>query len=135
MRAVLRLEAIGDNWRWYARQLEQGKIRNPHLRDNINAIRYGQKRHRPWVARIQGTDDRWDFKREFVQGPRDYTYADKLGERGIYEYFYLQPGLYEINDPIALGESRRYFARVNDDSLTEINREELLECLTNDISE
>lgn len=130
---VLRLEAIGDNWRWYARQLANRRIQNPRWHDKINAIRYGQRRHRPWAARVLGPDEKYGFQREFIRGPRDYTYTDKVGERGIYEYFYLDPGLYEINEPQALGQSRRYFARVTDNSLVEISREELVECL-NDIS-
>ena len=127
---IIRLEAIGDNWRYYARQLEAREIRNPNWRDQLNAIRYGQKRHRGWVARLIGLDARYGFRREFLEGPRDYTQADSMGQRGIYEYFYLSDGLYEINEPTGLGKSRRYFASVADDAMTEIGRDVVVLRLT-----
>lgn len=120
---VLRLEAIGDNWRAYAKALRAGKVSHPAWRDQLGAIRYGQKRHGPWVARITGNG------REFLHGPRDYSAADKIGERGVFDYYYLTDGLYEVNEPTGLGQARRYFVQVERERLVKLGaRRGPLEC-------
>lgn len=123
MKAVLRLECIGDNYIQRARLIEQGKAQMPHhTRQFIPIIRYGQKHFRVWVARVV------DGKREFITGMRDYSLANSIGSRGIFEYFALDDGIYEINECVELGKSRRYFIQVQDTEIEEA-------CLTNDTLE
>lgn len=88
-------------------------------------------RPNPWCARILGTDPRWGFRREFVKGVFDYTYArGKRGGRGVQIYFALAPGLYEYWYPTSWKHEAREFLKVSDaGDVCEITREELIECL------
>lgn len=89
-------------------------------------------RPRPWVARLRGLDPRWGFQREFVRGVFDYTYArGKYGGRGIYVYWSLAPGCYEVYRPISWRSEERFFIRVaNDGEWHKIPREEVERCLS-----
>lgn len=129
MTAVLKLEIIGDNYLQHLKLVEQGEALQPHLREYIQLLKYGQKKFRPWVARLHGLDEKYGFAREFVVGMRDYTFANAIGSRGIYEYFALEDGLYEVNECIKLGYARRYFIRVENAEITEISHEEVERCL------
>ena len=111
----LRIEAVGDNWRYLARMSQAGRVRHLARRDWLNLIRYGDKRHAPWVAQII------DGSTQFIQAVREYRDADRLGERGIYCHYYLFDGLYEMNEPTGLGRSRRYWLRVTGTTAMETN--------------
>ena len=125
----MRLEIIGDNYRWAARH----NLAHTPLRQQIAAIRYGRQELRPWVARLAGiVGDR--FQREFITGMRDYTLARGTGMRGVYEYWPLPEGLYEVNECVRLGVNRRYFIRVVGTEITEVAREEVVQWLENAIS-
>lgn len=90
----------------------------------------------PWAARITGPDDRWGFKREFVHGIRDYTFGQEHHTRGVYLYFFLDPGLYEVYRPTSWKHEERYFIKVDDlGKLSRISREEITECLKSDTLE
>jgi hypothetical protein len=94
-------------------------------------------RPKPWVARLTALDTRWGFTREFIKGVSDYTHVNgKRGGRGIYIYFAMPPGVYEVYYPISWKHDRRYFARVDEKgNITEITRDEVIECLKNASSE
>ncbi len=128
MRAVLKLELIGDNYRWAARHAD---LRRVHLKQYINVLRYGQRRHKPWVAHLSISDG--EIKRDFVESALDYSEANSHGSRGIYEYYALSDGIYEVNEATGLGRSRRYFIRVSDMTITEIgqDQDEAIQCLNN----
>lgn len=120
MRAVLSLEVIGENYRHHLRAIDAGKAPMPHMRRYIEVLRYGRRELQPWVARIT------EHGRAFVESPRDYSLANGIGSRGIYLYYALTPGVYEVNECVKLGRSRRYCIRVNDDgTYTEISREDV----------
>lgn len=90
-------------------------------------------RPRPWVARLTGLDRQFGLVREFVKGVWDYTYArGKRGGRGIYIYWSLAPGLYEIFRPVSWRHEERFFFRVDDGGeIQTITHDEVLECLKN----
>lgn len=119
MRAVVKLEDIG----WGGT-------------DKHGVLRPGRY-PRPWVARLTGYQRREDrvfgqFHREFLSGQRDFTSANRSGSRGIFLYYALNPGLYEINDRVSWSSVRRYFVRVSEDgTLCEVSREEVIRCLSN----
>lgn len=128
MRAVLKLEIIGDNY--YAAQKEapdkaryQGKYERMLSPDKI----------RPWVARIAGFDHTYRFKREFQRGQKDYSLANSVGSRGVFIYYALKPGVYEIHERLTWKKTRRYFIHVEGDSITEIDEVEVVEWLTSAI--
>lgn len=110
MRTVLKLEVIGDNYRQHLRAIETGKAPMPHMAQYLQALRFGRPDLQPWAARLNDTG------REFVTGMRDYADANGIGSRGVYEYFALSPGLYEVNECVRLGKARRYCIRVADDT-------------------
>lgn len=133
MRYVLKLEAIGDN---YAAALKHGDLTMTELtgrmrmRREIDALRFGQKHLRPWVAKLTGLDNKFGFMREFIKPQRDYSQANPVGNRGVFCYYPLKPGLYEVNERLTWKRTRRYFLRVNDDATAvEINRDEVEQCL------
>lgn len=128
----MRLEIIGEEYHWLRKNRRRATVqRRLPLRKEIDIIRYGRKSLRPWVARLTGLDDRYGFKREFLTGMRDWSLANSTGSRGVYEYFALTPGIYEINECIKLGVSRRYFVRADETIYHEISRYEVCQCLTN----
>lgn len=102
MYALLKLEAIGDNIVKMSRQ-------------PLVATAGGGLKKRQWIARITGLDSQYRFKREFLQSQRDYSRANSAGSRGIYEYFFLSPGVYEVSDPKSWGRVDRYFVRATSD--------------------
>lgn len=119
----LGLEAIGDDAVAAERMCRRagtrfGPRRTSHLR-----------LERPWVARIAGLCPRYEFAREFQRWQKDYRNANKRGSRGVFVYYHLPPGLCEINELVAHGKSRRYFARIADLSLAEIEKGEVIQCL------
>jgi hypothetical protein len=129
MMAVLKLEIIGDNYLQHLKLIEQGKVPQPHLKKYIRLLKYGRKKFRPWVACLRGLDEKYGFAREFIVGMRDYSQANSIGSRGVFEYFALGNGLYEVNECVRLGRARRYFIKVEDLEITEITREEVEEWL------
>ncbi len=90
----------------------------------------------PWVARLTGFDKQFVFARQFVRATYDYTYARKSGGRGIYLYFALPPGVYEVFEVLSWKHDQRYFVEVSGDgAVHERTLEETIECLTNVASE
>lgn len=102
--------------------------------DNVGYARYmGRDKSNCWVARLIGLDEKFGFAREFMRGQADWSQAKMTGSRGIFMYYPLTPGIYEINERLSWKHTRRYFIRVDDDIIiTEITREEAIRCLTSD---
>lgn len=71
-------------------------------------IAAGSRNHKSWVARIEGTDARYGFKRSFVDSV-DHNVSERT--------FELTAGTYEVCDA---GE--RYFIRVSGGKITRIER-------------
>lgn len=129
MRYVLELEAIGDNHAFGFAQLCRGGA-GRSLRQEIDALRYGRRDVQPWVARLTGLCERYVFRREFLRGQKDYARANGTGSRGVYFYYFLEPGFYEINSRESWKRTRHYFAEVVDDqTIVERSREEIERCL------
>lgn len=131
MRAVLRLEVIGEPYHWLRRNRQNAPIKRVlPMREEINIIRYGRKALYPWVARLG--PGRNGFNRKFEAGTRDWSIARSNGNRGIYDYYALMPGIYEVNECVKLGQARRYFIRVEGEEYHEITREEVEQWLKSD---
>lgn len=129
MRYALKIEAIGDNYAYHLRQFNK----RPHLpftKREIRSYQLGGPHLRPWVARITGVTANGQFTREFVDGQKDYSFANGSGSRGIYFYYFLEPGLYEINERKTWKRAERYFAWiVNNSTLCKLTREEAFKWL------
>ncbi len=132
MRYVLKLEAIGDNYSAYLRHYLKTSPQAFGYKE-IQAFRLGNKRFTPWVALIVGLDGYFGFKREFMEGHRDYSEASNTGSRGIFIYYALKEGIYEINDRQTWKRVDRYFCRIeNDETLIRMSKEEVIRCFKNE---
>lgn len=77
----------------------------------------------PWLARITGLDLKYEIARDFLRPKTDYSQADKKG-RGTKKWYILDPGVYEVLQPLKRFQERRYFIRVAEDgSVLEIDKE------------
>lgn len=121
LRATVALECIGDHLAFL-----EARTWILVRALGLNAAWFDSGQARPWVARITGRDARFGLRREFVRGVKDYSRANSVGSRGVYRYFFLASGVYEVNELQSWSRSRRYFLRVGaDGGKTEITREEV----------
>jgi hypothetical protein len=67
----------------------------------------------PWVARITGLDPKYGFAREFQGYKKDYRHTNKAGSRGVYKRYFLDDGIYEVNDRQSWRSTVRYFIVVS----------------------
>lgn len=125
-RVILKLECIGDDAHQYKKLIRRGDI------DPDNTRRLSVREHlrsKAWVARLTGLDDRYKFTREFVRGQKDYSQANSIGSRGVYIYYALTPGVYEVNAPMSWSRTDRYFCRIKDGQAIRMTFEETVEWL------
>lgn len=108
----VKLEAIGDD----------SFYRNRKVVRDFRAAR-------PWVARILGPSVKFEFEREFLKPSKDYRFANSSGSRGVYWFYQVPEGFIEVQELLAYTKSRRYFARVENLTVKEITKLELLTCL------
>ncbi len=121
MLAVIRLEIIADNY--YAGK--KYATRETRIPDERYRELLGPDKSRPWVARITGLDAQFGYKREFMRGQKDYSQANSVGSRGVYMYYPLSDGIYEVHERLSWKRTRRYFCQVSNSDITEISREEV----------
>lgn len=90
---------------------------------------------KPWVSRLTGLDENYRFQREFINiSQKDYSRANSKGSRGIYIYYILKDGIYEVKRLVDWKRTRRYFIRVDEDRISEISRAEVIGYLENNQS-
>lgn len=129
MLVVLKLEIIGDNYYAYKSARDKGEARDiPRMERYADMM--GRDRSRPWIARITGLDEKYGFAREFLRGQKDYSQANSTGSRGVYVYFPLKAGIYEVNERLSWKNTRRYFCRVENAEIIEITKDEVVGWLT-----
>jgi hypothetical protein len=121
VKAQIKIEAMYDNvvqemkaWTTLA------NAASPGLGDRT----FGKPFTGPWCAKITGKDTYYGYKREFVQGKKDYTHANSKGSRGVFVYFLVESGfVYEVK-----GSRRRYFCAVLENGdIAEISKEDVEE--------
>lgn len=110
MKALLKLEAIGYNVWQQNRGLPKFM---------------GSLPRRWWVARITGYDERYGYKRDFLRGQVNFTNTNSNLSRGVYIEYFLDPGLYEVNEPVSWKNDIRYFARSTSGKIEKISKTEL----------
>jgi hypothetical protein len=96
-----------------------------------------QSRPEPWVARIKNFDGVYNYKRDFIASyVDDYSHTSKSGARGIYRYFALPPGVYEVYKAISWRHNKRYFVYVDKNGdVSTISKDQVDEWLKNATSE
>jgi len=113
---VLGLELIADDFFWAKKQAKK----LPFDRWLRYMRKLGSDKSPTWVAKLGVNSER-----EFIQGVRDYSRANRNGSRGIYAYYALSAGVvYEINERYKLIKVRRYFILVQDGEVCEISGDE-----------
>lgn len=126
MRAVLRIEVIGDVYFAYKQRDGMGWAGAKKYR---NAL--GPNATRPWVARIVGLDNLYGLRREFLRcTSKDYRRANSIGSRGVFEYYTLTDGVYEVNRRISWRRTRRYFILVDGGEYVEVELDDVIAWLT-----
>lgn len=93
----------------------------------------GQKRLVPcraWCAQITGTDPTYGLAREFLRPSVDYSKANSQGTRGVFRFYWLEDGIYEVSSPASWRNTERYFCRVENGQIVRISKAEVLECLS-----
>lgn len=120
LRAVIKLEFFAENHHAYK------KSEAPLIKEmELYKKRLGWDQSKPWVARITGFDEQFGLVREFIKGQKDYSQANSVGSRGIYLYYPLKDGVYEVNKRISWRHGRRYFILVVSSEIVEVSREEV----------
>lgn len=87
--------------------------------------------HRPFAAKITGLDDKWSFKREFVQGYWDFSQAKHNKAFGKRIYFPLEPNtIYDVSE-VGQGDYRyrAFLLTDNQGDWEEISKEEVVKWL------
>lgn len=125
MKAVLRLEAIGDNTDGMLRLA--GRIADLAGPDLGRFFDRGFPR--PWVARLTGLCPRYEFRREFLRPRKDYSEANSVGSRGVYLYYWLDPGVYEVNQRRCWRAWDRYFIQAEAGQWRRISRQDVIASL------
>lgn len=131
-KAVVRLELVGDDT--HQRMiLAKKQLRGAGLDVEAAVLFEGMGKGRPWIARLTGLDPRFGYRREFVRpAGKDYSEGNSIGSRGVYAYYLLDPGLYEVSARLSWKRRRRYFLRVDEaGNKQEIDEEEVRRCLAN----
>lgn len=116
--AVLKLEFIAENYYAYKRQATEVHEATERFKGYL-----GRNQSRPWVKRLARVGER--LEREFMNGQIDYSQANSTGSRGVYLYYYLPAGIYEINERCTWTRTRRYYCRVEKGQVVEIDKEEV----------
>lgn len=124
MKAVLRLECIGDDARQY---LRLGRMMANEACSGAGDAMVGDMPARWWVAKIAGRDQKYRYRREFLRGFKDYDRANSCGSRGVEMVYTLDQGcVYEVQSPQTWARNDRYFCRVDDGGeIQRITREEV----------
>ncbi len=123
LRAVLRIELIADDFFY---QQKRGMFDEEFDKWLRYAKRLGPDKRPSWAARINGITDRGTFTRTFCEGYRDYTQANATGSRGIFVYYPLGDGVYEVHARVTMSEVDHYFLRVESGEMTRISRQEVI---------
>ena len=90
----------------------------------------------PYVAQIINYDfDRAEFNKVHKYGYTDYKFANSTGSRGVYKYYFVEDGIYEIQERISWKKFEHYFVLIKDGKKTKLDFEEVLNCLIKNISD
>jgi hypothetical protein len=81
------------------------------------------------VEEIVGLNDEGMIKRR-LKGQLDYSKANSVGSRGVFEYFFLQEGaMYHVSAPQTWKRTDQYFCRIESGKIMRMGIEEAFECL------
>ncbi len=133
MKAVLEIELIGDDS--YEALRMTNRRRYPELPPcvELRARRLGRPELRPWVARVIPIPGSEGYRREMIAYQhKDYSRANSVGSRGVYAYYLLSPGVYEIHQRTSWKHGEQYYLQVKEDGTKQrLGDDEVREWLRN----
>lgn len=128
IRALLQIEAIGDDSRAYLRAAKGGAVRQTPLRV-LRAYQLGGTES--WVAELIGLLPRGGISSRRLVPKYDYARANGTGSRGVYLTYLLNDGgVYEVHARVTWKRVDHYYATVRAGAIERISQEEALRCLS-----
>jgi hypothetical protein len=120
----IKLERIGDD-RDYAFDL--GRAQADAVFPGLGNMVFGKRKFcKAWCAEVIGFHEQYKFARTFLKPNRDYTEANSMGSRGVYDYFNLENGkIYDISSPSSWKKVDRYYCRVENNQMRRITENEV----------
>lgn len=124
MPVVLELEAIGDHN--VARDREMQRMyREARLPFDVRAALRMTAGPRAWVRRLLRAQNGGGLVAEQIHGHRDYSRANSVGSRGIYQTYVLHDGeFYEVSEPVSWRQTDHYFCTVESGQVVKMSEEE-----------
>lgn len=97
------------------------------------SAKYNLSKKRYWVAEIIELDEKWKFKRKFIDGKKDFSNANKRASRGVYLFYTLSPyKIYDVSSPISNSYTDRYYCRIENNQEIRMSEQEVKEWLKED---
>lgn len=85
---------------------------------------------RRWVAEIDDFDEKFKYKRIFLQPKYNYSESNSTGSRGVFASYFPEYGkIYEVSAPVSWKATLRYFCEFDEDGEHELTEDEVVECL------
>jgi hypothetical protein len=127
MKAILRIELIGDNIRQELKLWTNiGNMAIPGL----GTMTFGSYPRSGWVAEITGFDPKYKYARSFLKFKKDYSRANSKGSRGIFAEYILEEGkIYDVKQQVSWKRIERYFCKVDNWQIIRIDETEVKEWL------
>lgn len=91
------LEAINDN------------LTEMYKKEKKSWPEWKEKPPTPWVAKIVGISKRFGYDREFQEHKKDYSDSNRCGSRGVFYFWTLDDGIYEVQELRPRKKPIRYF--------------------------
>ena len=89
----------------------------------------GQGFQPAWVDHVTGIGPQQIIKQR-IRGNVDYSQANSVGSRGVYEYFFLQEQeVYHVSSPETWKRADQYFCRIDQGEIVRMSMEEVVEWL------
>lgn len=125
MKACLEIELIGDSVRYINNLFRD--IVNKEI-PGLGTATFGNYPPSGWVAEISGFDHVYKYKREFLRFKKDYSRANRKGDRVFAEYILESGKIYDVKK----NGKNRFFCIVTDEGLIKkLDESEVEEWLRN----
>lgn len=124
MPVVLELEAIGDHDVARDREMQRlycGAGLPVHLRESLRMT----PGPRAWVRHLLRASSDGALVVDELRGHRDYSRANSIGSRGIYQTYVLREGeYYEVSEPVSWRRTDHYFCTVEAGEVVKMSEDE-----------
>lgn len=126
MKAIIELELFAEDMR---AMMKLYRDMTDDLIPGLGEEFIGRISPSSWVAEVTGFSIKYGYDRCFLKGKRDYSRANSVGSRGVFNEYLLESGrIYDIKSQVSWKNSYRYFCTVTEDgdiktiSASEVNK-------------